>query len=226
MRGRVTTRAMRFQGAVVCLACFGILVGMAPRSEAGEHGTSCPARMNPIGRPFAIADFDGDQRPDLATIEVQDGSARVAGYSIHLQFSTAPALEIDIDAPLGGLQIFSRDVNGDDFSDLVVTATLDSHLVAVLLNDGHGKFSLARPESFPALGNETGPAICPCAGVLVELSPLGASRSNFEVEGKTGYLFRVLLLSNNLSLGGQPFVHRSSVHIRSGRAPPALVLQS
>ena len=54
--------------------------------------------------------------------------------------------------PSGGLQISPRDVNGDKFADLVFTSLLDSHFVAILLNDGHGNFVPADAGDFPGVG--------------------------------------------------------------------------
>ena len=44
----------------------------------------------------------------------------------------------------------ARDVNGDDVIDLAVTTAMGSHFVAVLINDGHGKFALAKGGHSPA----------------------------------------------------------------------------
>ena len=70
-------------------------------------------------------------------------------YSIRLRLSRGFESAIGITAPSGGLQLSSRDVNGDNILDVVVRTALDSNLVAVLINDGNGNFSLAKPELFP-----------------------------------------------------------------------------
>ena len=89
---------------------------------------------------FAIADFDGDNQPDFATVQL----GRVEGrYSIGFQLSTGSRQSIVITAPVGGLQVTLRDVNGDNSLDLVVTTDWLRKPVAVLLNDGHGHFSLS-----------------------------------------------------------------------------------
>jgi hypothetical protein len=52
-------------------------------------------------------------------------------------------------APTGGLQLTSRDVNGDHFVDVVVTTAWTNQPIAVLLNDGRGNFSPSNPAAFP-----------------------------------------------------------------------------
>ena len=58
---------------------------------------------------------------------------------------------IGVNAPLGGLNITSRDVDGDQSLDLIVTTAWLNQPVAVLLNDGHGNFTLTDPSAFPAI---------------------------------------------------------------------------
>ena len=53
-------------------------------------------------------------------------------------------------APLGGLEIIPRDVNGDQALDLVVSAQWLKGPVAVLLNDGHGNFTVTDPGNYPS----------------------------------------------------------------------------
>ncbi|HEY2120879.1 MAG TPA: VCBS repeat-containing protein [Candidatus Acidoferrum sp.] len=135
---------------VVCLlfAASSIAVGASFPGSApfGEGGRA-------LGH-FVIADFDGDQKPDFATVTVDQSHIEVTEYSIHLQLSHCLESSIGLTARSGGLELFSRDVNGDDVLDVVVRTALDSNLVAVLINDGRGNFTLAKPELFPALENE------------------------------------------------------------------------
>ena len=98
---------------------------------------------------FAIDDFDGDNRPDLASAEVGQRNGRDARYQIRFQLTTGPLQTIGLTAPVGGLQLRSRDVNGDNFPDIVVTTFWSNQPVAVLLNDGLGNFSKAEPSRFP-----------------------------------------------------------------------------
>ena len=103
---------------------------------------------------FAIADFDGDHKPDVASVKSDRTDSKTTYYTIHFRLSEGLQPPIGITARTGGLKLFWRDVNGDDALDLVVRTSLDSNLVTVLLNDGHGRFTQTPPEKFPGLERE------------------------------------------------------------------------
>jgi hypothetical protein len=138
--------------------CF--VLGAAGWANAASTSTQqSPGPSTTLNTYFAIADFDGDQKPDLATVEVQKGSSSgVTQYSIRFQMSAGAAQVFGVIAPAGGLQIVAQDVNGDDALDVLVSTVWQHKQVAVLLNDGHGKFTLADPAAFPAAfwGTEDG----------------------------------------------------------------------
>jgi hypothetical protein len=107
------------------------------------------ARLSRLaGIHFAIADFDGDWKPDLALVEATSLHRLQSDYAIHFLFSAGPELSVFVSAPTGGLRVAARDVNGDDLPDLVVSSALDERVVAILLNRGHGQFSEAEPASY------------------------------------------------------------------------------
>ena len=136
--------AFLFLCAVSCFGSHGRAAAVpSPTASALSHA-KLPSR-------FAIADFDGDSRPDLATVEIgQIGPSR-ARYWIGFQLSSGPQQMIGVNAPVGGLNITSRDVDGDQSLDLIVTSAWLNQPVAVLLNDGHGNFTLTNPSAFPAI---------------------------------------------------------------------------
>jgi hypothetical protein len=111
---------------------------------------------SPVAVPqFAIADFDGDVRPDLATIQTEPGAGPTS-YWIQLQLSRAGRQSIQLAGPTEGLRIEARDVNGDHSVDLVLATEWFRQPVAILLNDGHGVFSQLAPTTFPEAFSESG----------------------------------------------------------------------
>jgi hypothetical protein len=137
-------------GRTFAILCVFIAAGgrtLASESSIQNSPNSSP-RFNAV---FAIADFDGDRKPDLATVEIQNSaSSSTTYYSIRFRLTAGAAQSFGISAPAGGLQIVARDVNGDSSLDLLVTTAWLHQQVAVLLNDGHGNFTLAKPDAFPA----------------------------------------------------------------------------
>ena len=142
-------------GKALLILC--LVAGVAYRADAaGTPTRHLPAPSLGSNSYFAIADFDGDQKPDLATVEVQkSSSSRTTLYSIRFQLTAGIAQVFGVTAPSGGLQIVARDLNGDNSLDVLVTTALQHEQVAVLLNDGHGKFRLADPSEFPAAIRES-----------------------------------------------------------------------
>jgi hypothetical protein len=98
---------------------------------------------------FTINDFDGDHRPDLASILSVQSRAATANYLIQIQLSTTGWRTLCLEGPSGGLRIEARDVNQDNAIDLVLATSLHGHPVAIFLNDGHGNFSPGEPAAFP-----------------------------------------------------------------------------
>ena len=113
-------------------------------TAAGTNGYSASTASVGLVSSIAIADFDGDQRPDVASLEGDSST----GYSIRFEL-TATGQAIRFVTPPGRFAIEARDVNGDNAADLVLTTALYRRPVAVFLNNGHGGFSRAEPGPFP-----------------------------------------------------------------------------
>jgi hypothetical protein len=129
-----------------------LLLGLAASRMAAQPGQDVqytPVGVGP-GPSFAIADFDGDNRPDFASVDAERIDSFFANYWIHLQLSASGTQSIQIIAPSGGLLIAAQDVNnGNHFIDLVLTTAWSGQPVAILINDGQGRFSRVEPKAFP-----------------------------------------------------------------------------
>jgi hypothetical protein len=99
--------------------------------------------------PLAIDDFDGDRRPDIATVQAVSNNSSNTIYRVQLELSTGGTQSIHLAGPSGGLRIVARDVNDDGIPDLIVSLAWREKPLAVLINDGRGAFSLHDPSSFP-----------------------------------------------------------------------------
>src|SRR5467141_3916166 len=141
MRAWVHKSVVR-QAAFCAFAAFCWLLGISGRRAAAS---ALPAQA---ATHFAIADFDGDDRPDLASVHVGQSSSSSTRYWIAFHLSGGSGQTVGITAPIGGLRITSRDVNGDNFLDLVVTTAWTNKPVAILLNDGFGNFTASDPANF------------------------------------------------------------------------------
>ena len=136
---------MRIFGRCWALLLFlGFAGGSARAAVDFQNGPSTSLRA---GSQFAIADFDGDVRPDLASVQAELNNS--GSYWIQLQLSAVGKQSIRLVAPAGGLIIEARDVNGDHAIDLVLATAWSRQPVAILLNDGHGGFSRVESGKFP-----------------------------------------------------------------------------
>ena len=133
-----------------------LLVGLAEgsRAEAADIQQRGPVTSVGPGPQFAIADFDGDVRPDLASIQAGSNSSGKTDYWIQLQLTAAGRQSFRLVAPAGGLWIEARDVNGDHAVDLVLGTAWFNQPVAIFLNNGHGSFSRVEPAAFPGAFSE------------------------------------------------------------------------
>ena len=205
---------------LLCACVFAAVFGgiAAARGTSGGAGGFSPR--------FAIADFDGDRKPDLATVQVVRQAARDSYYSIRLELSAGEESAIGIIGPQGGLQLVARDVNGDDLIDLVVTTAMDSRFVAVLINDGHGKFTLAQAGAYPNIENDEGVRWIAAHGEAEECAALQLARGTFGIEtlcdSGTGPEQRSKFPPVSDCNANLPYIWRG----KSGRSPPFSVLHS
>ncbi len=146
--GLGAARPVRFRLSLgICLGLlFGLLGAGAARSAEARNA---PVRSSGPGAQIAVADFDGDRYPDLASVQANSTDGPRTSYSIRLRLTLAGHQSIQVIGPIGGLEIAARDVNGDHAIDLVLTASWFRRPVAILLNDGHGNFSRVEPSAYP-----------------------------------------------------------------------------
>jgi hypothetical protein len=151
VRDRLAEKPYPLFRFVILFLFFGLVHGgTAARAPAEDP----PATSLGPGLTFAIADFDGDRRPDLASIQSRQNRCGSSDYSIQIYLSEVGRQSIHIVAPVGGLVIEARDVDGDHTIDLVFSTAWRRQPVAIFLNDGHGTFSRAELAAFPGAFSE------------------------------------------------------------------------
>jgi hypothetical protein len=152
LKDRVVTRHYALFRLLILVLLLGLVGGSA---AAGAEVQKTPVTWLGHGLPFAIADFDGDLRPDLASVQAGPNSSGSTDYWIQVQLSAAGRQSMRVVAPTGGLLIEARDVNGDHAVDLVLSTAWRRQPVAIFLNDGHGSFSRVESIAFPGAFSES-----------------------------------------------------------------------
>jgi hypothetical protein len=178
---RVITSASRRSLLRLALFCFSALLLAAPLAAQNWP----VSRLSTLHADWAIADFDGDQKPDLAIAEpLQSGGI----YRINLRLTAGdPDSGFDIKVAENlGLMLRAKDVDGARDLDLVITAGLWRRPVGVWLNDGAGNFTQGDTDLFPGLLWRGPPHIAslplasqlPCAVTEQSRSVLGSTCSH------------------------------------------------
>jgi len=204
------------------LIFLGLLGG---RAAAGADIQNMPVTSLGPGPQFAIADFDGDLRPDLASIQAGPNSSGTTSYRINLQLTAAGPQSIGVIAPSGGLLITARDVNGDHAVDLLLTTAWFRQPVAILLNDGHGNFSRVEPIVFPGAFEESEINRASTAGQATDILGIPAQSPTAGC-AKARVLPHIRSQADSVSPSSAGFLLSSFLVSHAGRAPPFEVPQS
>ena len=141
------------------LLMLAVAAGNTGLANSGQVESAPPLPSRSVGHiSWAIADFDGDSKPDVAITRME---ARGAGYVywLELDLSTtrtngSPQAGAGIPvvaSSIFGLHLTPRDVDGDHDLDIVVTAGIARQPVAVWINDGQGRFEEGDLTAYPAL---------------------------------------------------------------------------
>jgi hypothetical protein len=197
-----------------------LLFGLAGSytAKAAENQSGLASSAGP-GAQFAIADFDGDFRPDLASVQAGQTTAGTSSYWIQLRLSAVGRQSIQIAGPSGGLSIEARDVNGDHAVDLVLTTAWFRQPVAILLNDGHGGFSRVEPTAFPGAFSESKTNWASCSNPTTGAVGLPAqSRTGLCPETRT--LLSIKSHADSILLSGARLPLNPYQISHAGRAPP------
>jgi hypothetical protein len=209
-------------GGIGVSLCLFIMLGQhAAKLDSLAHGSAGVAGMQ-----FAVADLDGDRKPDMASVVVENVRASSTSYAIRLQFGGGGDSYIGVKGPFGGLRLAIRDVNGDDSLDLVVMSVAERRVVQVLLNDGHGKFSVAEAGSYASVESDIEFAFREREPGPTDQMVLAEARTSFD----TDVVRRYASLSHDVEFALE-VRNKSAASFREsgsapGRSPPVIVTVS
>src|SRR5215471_12006141 len=112
---------------------------LAPSAHSARpHDTPTAQRLFPLSAERASADFDQDQKPDLAQFTTTGGVK-----SIRIAFGNAQASHLYFNAPTGDLgRLFTDDINRDQDADLVWVPEYQVERAVIWLGNGQGQFKL------------------------------------------------------------------------------------
>jgi len=192
-----------------------VLLLLGSSRVLGSEGQSVPA----LGLPFAIADFNGDLRPDFVSVHTDSNRSSLANYIVEVRYSAGGGQSIPLLGPSGGLRIVARDVNGDKSPDIVVSLAWRKEPYLVLLNDGHGVFSLADPSFFSDTGGGAEKRFDSNSLSVTESLAVPPQRSVGELSGG-GYSLHAGLTTGSILPAHCASIISSLQASRPGRAPP------
>jgi hypothetical protein len=203
------------RGGLWAWAVFALLFPLSGRASAA------PAHVQAASH-FTIADFDGDNRPDLASVHIGQSGFRNTRYWIAFQLSGRSGPTVSVMGPAGGLRITARDVNGDKFPDVVITTVWTNKPVAILLNDGLGNFKSANPSEFQAAFAASETSCGPAVDEIRDATALLYSRPvPGECREERASFSRSSVSDLSLLFSSPGSVSRA-VSLFAGRAPPSL----
>jgi hypothetical protein len=131
----------------------------APAS-AGD-GVTAKLLTSPAAAPSVMADFDGDHKPDLATLGMPD--------QIQVQLGTAQFPIFTLLIHPSANRLSARDLDGDHDRDLVLESPFNVPL-GVWINDGAGNFHVGDLETFRfQLSHDDPRTLCSFARLLAPI---------------------------------------------------------
>jgi len=130
------------RSSYICfVALFVLALGICTNLPAATSSPSTEPATPSIAGSTLNADFDGDNKPDIAI-----GTARGQSYHVEIRFTTRiPDALLELTPGDPGIQFFAYDVDKDNLPDLVVTSPASILPVAVWLGDGKGHFRQGTP---------------------------------------------------------------------------------
>jgi hypothetical protein len=125
-----------------------------------------PSRPEPLRTPeslfdltWAVADFDGDLQPDIASARLAHHDGR--GFALEVIVNLGPGgTSFHVRSSVADVELSARDIDGDKDRDIIVLEARTKQPVGVWLNDGAGSFEEADVARFrKSIGDSSGPRL-------------------------------------------------------------------
>jgi hypothetical protein len=125
--------------------------GLALAADAPPSWDLSSALNSPAVSGWTIADFDGNNLPDLAT--ASSPSHDSSGYAQELRVEMSPSQRsfVVFRSRSATVELSTPDIDGDHDQDLVIREPLSMELIGIWINDGAGSFTEANVVDFPSL---------------------------------------------------------------------------
>jgi len=218
----------RFFTASLVVSTFLIVAAPFVRAQDGVQGalgefnrTTSPAQIPGLsGSTLAVADFDGDNKPDGAILLQSDANLVKGNFAIKLHLTGHSNNEIRFQSLESALTVEAFDIDHDGDIDLIIEESISHKRLQIWINDGHGNFEKGRSEDFPSAADSNPDQIRSSERLDASALSLPTQRG-FEtmliachIAGRPPSQKRLTAYSTNLPLSDQEFSRTLS------RAPP------
>ena len=102
------------------------------------------------GPTLAVADLDGDGKPDGAILLASDDLRGLGNFDVELHFTHHSNTDIRFQSADPAITVEALDIDHDGDIDLIIEQSLTRKRLQVWINDGHGNFEKGRMEDFPS----------------------------------------------------------------------------
>jgi hypothetical protein len=150
-------RSLRQSFTLITLLLLGV---SALRAQDGAEGVlSHLRRTSPVAGPIspfsnpkiAIADFDGDDKPDGAVLLESNPFLGSGNFQLELHLTSHKNANINFQSRELDISVAAIDIDHDGDVDIVVQQSVTHKGLQVWINDGHGNFEKGRIEDFPSV---------------------------------------------------------------------------
>jgi hypothetical protein len=144
-------KAQSIFGRLGLAILFSMLAPFACAQDGAQGALSRLSFTTPLDRRVAVADLDGDHKPDGAILLKSRWLGPQHNLSIQLHFTDRPNSELTFQSNSQALTVTAWDIDQDGDIDLVVEEAFSHKPISVWINEGHGDFHEGRVQDYPSL---------------------------------------------------------------------------